>query len=233
MFKYIFSCFFIIGFIFTAPLQAQDSEAQYMNQLQLLNQTPIARSPLHKTDQDMFSMRVIDKNRQLVGKVADIAFDESGAMVKLVSDINRIGRRESIVRNDAFEVIFHEDISAFEIPLVLSPGDVRDISPEALAAIAPAAGGGSVYSLKAMLGADVRSRDGRWVGIVKNVIFDEQGQAIRALLVEDVPRARRYKDIALPFDPQQIKVNSDYGRVEFRAEPAAAKAIMDFAKSSR
>ncbi len=206
----------------------------FENQLYLLNQTEITFSPRFKTDQDIFAMRVLDPSRQLIGKIEDMRVDENGGLVKLVSEINRVGRHENIVQNDAYEVTFHEDISAFEIPLVLSPEDRKqDDSPEALAAIAPAAGGGHLYSMKAMIGAEVRNDGGRWLGVVKNVVFDEKAEMIEALVLEDVPGARRYTHIALPYDPREVKIIDNYGRVQFRVAPSAAKAVTDFAKARR
>ncbi len=228
----MFNRFLILVFILIAsPAFAQSEAEQFTNQLHGLNQTKITFSTRFKSDQDIFSMRVLDVNRQLVGSVEDIKIDESGALVKLISEINRVGRKTNIVQSESYEVTFHEDISSFEIPLVYDAA--QDVSPEALAAITPAAGGGSIFSLRAMIGAEVHSRSGRWLGVVKNVMFDEQAQAVKALVIEDVPGARRYTEIALPFDPAQIKMTSDYGRVEFRIEPIAAKAIIDLAKKNR
>jgi len=225
----IIMCFaFMLG---AAPVQAQDSLAAFQSRLNGLNQTQITLSPRYKTEQQMFDMRVIDGTRQLVGRVEDIRIDEGGLVAGLVSEINNVSRDESIVENEAFELSFHEDISAFEIPLGLDA--TQEVSAESLAAITPAAGGGHVYSLKSMIGADVLSHSGRRVGEVKHVVFDGAGEKIAALVLQDVSGAPRYRSIAVPFDPMLVEMRNDYGRIEFRMDRAAAKAVGDFARKNR
>lgn len=216
--------------LFTAcPAAAQDS--QFENQLQLLNQTPASRNPAFLNWDAMFSMKILSANRQLIGNVEDIKVDESGALVGLVSEVNRLDRGEQVVQNQAHEIKFHEGINSFEIPLAFS--ETPDTAPEALAAIAPAAGGGQTLSLRAMKGAEVRSQDGRWLGTVKDVVFDEQAQAVQALVLEDVPGARRYTEIAIPFNTGAIEPISDFGDIQFRVDRAAAQTVMDFARDRR
>ncbi|GEM_PF-1645777 len=213
------------------PAIAQGNISRFENKLYLLNETPASRNPQFLNWQQMFSMKVISGNRQLVGKVEDITVDESGAFTGLVSEINKLNRNEQVMKHQAYEIKFHEPINAFEIPLVLA--DKQDVSPEALAAIAPAAGGGKILSLKAMKGAEVKSRAGRRLGVVKDVVFDEQVQAIQALVLENVPGANRYAEIAIPYDAEQITAVSDYGRIEFHIKNAAAATVTDFAKGRR
>lgn len=224
--------FLMVMLLFASlPAMAQSGAEQFGAELQSLNRTKITFSPRFKSDHEMFSMRILDPNRQLIGKVQDLKIDESGAIVKLVSEINRIGRTPNIIQSEAYEITFHEDISSFEIPLHYD--GAQDVSPEALAAITPAAGGGHIFGLSAMIGAEVRSDSGRWLGTVKNVMFGENAKTIKALVLEDVPGARRYTEIALPFDQEQIKMVTDYGRVQFRVKPAAFIVTTNFAKKNR
>lgn len=232
--KQLWAFIFITVFLVVGhPATAQDNLAQFENRLNGLNQTQITLSPRYKTDFEVFAMRVLDSNRQLVGRVEDIKLDDSGAMVGLVSEINNVGRKNRTVENEVFEVVTYQGITnSFEIPLGFDA--TEDTSPEVLAAIAPAAGGqGSILSLRAMIDADVRNDGGRWLGKVKNIVFDNEARRIEAIVIDDVPGARRYQEIALPFDPEQVKVVSDYGRIEFRVEAAAAKLVTDFAKENR
>lgn len=216
--------------LFAAPVRAQQDISPLEAQLYLLNQTPATQNPQFLTWQQMFSMKILSSNRQLIGRVEDIKVDESGALVKLVSTVNQLNRGEQIVENDINQIAFHEPINAFEIPLVFA--ETPEVSPESLAAIAPAAGGGDILSLKAMKGAEVRSADGRWLGVVRDVVFDEQAQAVQALVLEDVPGARRYTEIAIPFD-ENVEPVSDYGTIQFRVKREAAQTIMEFARGRR
>lgn len=215
----------------SAPSWAQGDLTQFENDLHTYNQTQMTLSPRYKSEQKMFAMRVVDKSHQIVGKVDDIKIDEGGTLAKLVSQINRIGRYDNTVENDAYQVSFLDNISAFQVPVKVDGS--QDVSPEALAAVSPAAGGGNLYSLKGMIGADVRRDSGPWVGQVKHVIFNEDGDKIIALMIENVPGASHYKEYAMPFDPQLVSMRGDYGDVEFRVNNDAAKAVEDYAEAHR
>ena len=208
-----------------------DSLIEFENRLDVLNQTPITQSLRYKTDQNMFAMRVIDSNRQVVGSVEDVKFDEGGVLVSLVSEINNVGRRTKVVEHETYQMTFHDQMNAFEIPLSLK--NTPEVSAQALAEISPSAGGGKIIGLKGMLGAEVRSRDGRWLGEVANVVFDEKAEKVIALVLQDVPGASRYKKIAMPFVARQIEVIDRFGRAEFRVERAAAIKLTEFAEQTR
>jgi len=215
--------------LISAPAVAQDDI--FMSKLLMLNQTQITRNPDMKTDDEIFQLKVLDSNRQLVGKIEDIKIDESGEVAKLVSEINKVGRRDNVVEHNAAEIQFHRGVNAFQVPLAYSAPE--EVSPESLAAIAPAAGDSKIYSLKEMVGAEVLSNEGRYLGKVKHVMFDENAHDIRALVLEDVPGARRYTDIAIPFDSREIGMTTAFGDFQFRLAQDAAVTLTDFAKDHR
>lgn len=211
-------------------------QAAYRAQMESLNRTGVAHSPGLYGLRDLFAMRVIDENSRLVGKVKDIGVDESGALATLAADLTRIGRRDRGVDVPAAQVSFDGAISAYRIPLSAAAGQDSGpaaSTPEALAAIAPAAGGGTIISLKAVKGADVKSHTGRRLGRVEDAMFGDGGTALSVLVLENVPGAPRYAKIAIPYDPALVWPRSVYGRLEFRIEPAAAQAIAAYAKTVR
>ena len=235
MVRQVWVIFFLTVFTLAcipASAYAQQNAEQFAMHLQLLNRTPATRNPQFKTWQNIMDARVLDGNRQLVGSLEDLKIDENGSVSELVSEISWVGDKNEIVKHPIGETTFLSGKNFFEVPLSVN-ADNRVTSPEALAAIAPAAGGGKLYSFKAMKGAQVLNTGGNWVGIVKDLLIDDEMRAVQALVLEDVPGARRYTEIAIPFDTEHISVNTRYDRIEFRLNPAAAKAVTDFARDSR
>ena len=227
-----FLMLFCVAVIAALPVPAKAQSAdQFAAQIAQLNRTPASRNPSFQTSQRIFSLRVLDTNRQWVGDVADLKIDEAGLVAEVVGNIDRVGNGEQLIRRPRTQVSYLDPISSFIVPL---NGTAVVTSPEALAAIAPAAGnGGKVYSFKAMKGAEVRATRGSWVGVVKDLLVNEDMESVQALVLEDVPGAGRYTEIAVPYDPRHVSINNDYGRIEFRLTPEAAKAVTDYARKNR
>ncbi len=239
--KRFYVLFALVLMLWPLPAAAQNADmAAFSYTLQSLNRTPISQSPRFKSEQDMLALRALDVNRQLVGQLEDVRVDDSGALTAIVSEINMAGRDTPLVRSAVNTIAYADDASAFIIPLADitgsggANGNNEPVSAEDLAAIAPAAGGsGRDFSLRAMIGAEVRSDTGRWLGEVKHVMFDEQAAGITALVLQDVPGARRYTEIALPFDPAMVTVRDDFGAIEFRVHSDAAGILTRFARDNR
>ncbi|MCB9990112.1 MAG: PRC-barrel domain-containing protein [Rhodospirillales bacterium] len=229
--KYIVSFFCIICIIFSAgQASAQQGAEAFAANIAALNRTPASRNPVFQDFNRVFTLRVLDTNRQWAGDVADLKIDGTGAVTQVVGNINRVSTDRGLVTKSVGDLTFMDDISSF----VMSLESLPENSAEALAAITPAAGGdGKVYSFKAMNGAKVYNTQGKWVGVVKNLMLDKEMNGIEAIVLEDVPGARRYTEIAIPFDPDHVTVNAHYEEIELRLDPAAAKAVTDFAKDHR
>lgn len=228
-----FSGILLAGLLLLSPVtaRAQNDVEAFTAAIVSLNATPATRNPAYETYQQALNKKVLDTNRQWVGGVADLKIDQDGAVAEVVSEINQQGQRDYTVRNQAGSYEFLKNINAFV--MTLPAGNVVT-TPEALAAIAPAAGnGGEVYSFRAMKGAEVYNAAGNFVGSVKDVLVGDDMQVIRALVLENVPGARRYTEIAVPFDPAHVSFNTRFNRFEFRMSPEAAKAVTDYARERR
>lgn len=213
------------------PPAARAETRDFRAALETLNRTPAMNSPQFKTWDEIFALRVIDGNRQLVGAVEDVRVNADGSLTALVTRIRNVGRREKLVESAAEAVVFHKDISAFEIPF--APGGAVPVDEKDLSDVSPAAGGGLLYSLRAMKGTELRDTGGRWLGSVKSVLLDSGAAGIQALVLQDVPGADRYRDIAIPFDPARLTVNPRFGHIQFRLTPEAAQDLTEYAKGLR
>ena len=182
----------------TRDAHAQDPAASFVMDMKLLNRTPGARNPDFKSlHSEIFRSRTLDSNRQLVGALKDLKIDESGTIVKIISEITWVRGKPREIEHFPAEVVFMEGKNAWEVPLLFEGEAV--MSPEMLANIAPAAGG-KVYQIRDLFGADIRSDSGRMVAEVKDVLLDREATKIEALLITSVAGASHYDEITVPFD---------------------------------
>ena len=229
--KYLVVIFLIGIFCWNLPAQAQEGLGQFEVDLRLINQTPAVRNPRFVTDTQIFDLRVADTNRTLVGKPDDLMIGPAGQPQIIVSEITRVGRERRTVQHNYDRVEYLEQMSAYEIPLIYEANN--EISPQAQAALSPSMDASKMFSLRGMKGAEVYTIDGRWIGKVTDILFDEQLTGIEALVVQNVPGARRYDEIAIPFDPGLVSIRHNYGVVEFRVHPAAGQVLMEYGRAQR
>jgi sporulation protein YlmC with PRC-barrel domain len=219
----------------TPLAQAQISTAEFNNQIALLNQTPVRRNPRLMTDEKLFDFRIIDSNSQLVGNLSDLIVSPSGKIERIGSLIKTMVKEPRVIYKKYTPEQYREDISAFEVPIVISeqPSEREENSTAAALASLEPSSGGSSYSIKDMVGKDLTTPDGRFMGKIKNIVFNDKVTRIEALLLEDIPSARRNKEIAMPYIEGDITFIERFGNLEINLSYERADDLKEYARSFR
>lgn len=197
------------------PAQAQD----FTGQLTLLNQSPPERNPDFKRAQDIFDMHIVNDNRQLIGDVADLTVNQNGEVVFLTGLINWESGDEYTIIKPYEEVIFHEPVSAFQIPFSGDKETVTRLEADE-----------NTVSIKRLLDKELRSVTGRNMGVIRTILFNDDVTAVRALVLENVPRAGRYERIAIPFDSAYLEIGRRYGEKVLYLKRIEAGELIDYAR---
>ena len=139
----------------------------------------------------------------------------SGEMAYVDGEITRARSGSPRRLYAADNVTFLEDISSWEVPLENFNDNVSR---------------NNLFELQAMVGAEVKDISGGWVGKVKYVLMDKDARIIKALVLNEVPGASRYDDVAIPFMTEYVTIMKRYDRIEFRLDRAMAQTVKDFAR---
>ena len=206
----------MVGLLFIAqPAAAQSNDPALLSSIDRLNATPAVRSPDFKENGYIFSTRILDTNRQLVGYVRDMLIYSSGEMAYVDGEITRARSGSPRRLYAADNVTFLEDISSWEVPLENFNDNISR---------------NNLFELQAMVGAEVKDISGGWVGKVKYVLMDKEARIIKGLVLNEVPGASRYDDVAIPFMTEYVTIMKRYDRIEFRLDRAMAQTVKDFAR---
>ena len=206
----------LVGALFVAqPVSAQSNDPALLSSIDRLNATPAVRNPDFKDNDYIFSTRVLDNNRQLVGYVRDTLMYTSGELAYIDGEITRSSDGRPRRLYAANDITFLGSVSSWEVPLDNYKENVNR---------------NNLFEMKAMVGAEVKDIGGGWVGKVKYVLLDKEARVIEALVLNEVPGAGRYDDVAIPFMTEYVTIMKRYDRVEFRLDRAMAQSDRDFAR---
>lgn len=232
----IMTGFFKAGFLTLAaiimalsPAYAQDFG--FNNALQTINKVNSYRpekSPKHQGAADILKDRILDSRNRVVGNVNDVILSRNGSIKLIDTDFDRLklGTDNLIISYDDFNV---RPVSN-GYKMSYTDDQIEEVFPELLANIATAAGEGSetAFSLKKIVGAEVKSKDGRKLGTVQDVLFDSLGGRAELIFVGMDYKSARGEGVAIPFNV--AKYDATYKAVSLTVPNDMADAMIEYAK---
>lgn len=218
---------FIIVFSVLAPAAAfaQDSDyTGFMQRLARANRIQPMQNPEYKNGTDILNWRILDRTNKVVGEVNDMVLNDSGAIASVEVDFNRLRLGEAYLdyRTLRLRPATNGYVMGFNAE------QISTLYPTMLSQIETAAGpDAEAVSMKDLIGATVRSDDGRTLGEVENVFFTGNGTRAAALYVGMSYKMHRGKAAAVPFDLVSYNIGRFNG-VNVVMSADQADALIDF-----
>lgn len=215
------------------PAQAQDENLA--TTLRLLNQTPARRNPNFVSIETIKTMRILDTNRQFVGYVTDLTLDDFGTITGIGGEISRLINKTVTVYKPYDAVAYLPEASSFQMPLIANKDTQELEGPSSAQALAQTAESvsGKVYTVEDLMGAEVFARGGRYMGKIVNLLFDREVTALQAIILQEIPQARRYDEIAIPFNRRIFEFSDSFGTLTLQMDPGASEILKEFAQTRR
>lgn len=232
----IMTGFFKTGFLTLAAIlmafgSAFAQDLGFNNALQTINKVNSYRpekSPKHQGSQDILKDRILDSRNRVVGNVNDVILSRNGSIKLIDADFDRLklGTDQLIINYDDFSI---RPVSN-GYKMSYTDDQIEEVFPELLANIATASGEGSetAFSLKKIVGADVKAKDGRKLGKVQDVLFDSLGGRAELIFVAMDYKSARGEGAAIPFNV--AKYDTDYKSVIATVPNDMADAMIQYAK---
>lgn len=219
------------AFIFLAlPVKAQNYQAYntVFEKLRELNQTKPLQNPSFEPAEDILKRKITDRKNKVIGEINDVTVNLSGRVQAFDANLKRIQLSDSVPLDyDDFGV--RPQSSSYTIRF--DDDTLQTQFPTLLATIQPAAGNElQGISTEKLMDAKIKIRDGKTIGTVKTILFDDRGEKAEAFYV-----AVRYgfvgrQDLAIPFN---IGVIQNVGTSkEIVISQDAADALTDYLESN-
>jgi sporulation protein YlmC with PRC-barrel domain len=189
----------LVALMVTQPVYAQDiTYSRYLENLNEINRARPEQSPKFQPSKDILNDRILDTTNRVVGEVKDLLLTRSGSIENLNANFNRLklGTDELYVNYNDLNI--RPVTNGYKMSY--TDDQIEEIFPSLLANMASAAGGDQdEFSLKKIVGSKVKAKDGRTLGTVKDVLFDQLGGRAELLLVSMSYKALRGETVAVPF----------------------------------
>ncbi len=201
---------------------------QYLEQLSTLNRVDPNQKPSYDSGNEILKRRIIDNKNKVVGEVRDVILTPNGSISLLSVEFNRLRLRSSVFLNYA-QMNIRPVSNGYA--LAFDDDQIENIYPELLANIETAAGESSEdFSVRSVVGSTVKSKDGRNIGKVDNVLFGSNGSRAEVLYVAMAYSILRGKKVALPYG--SVKFSPKGQKTEVTVSDEQANAIIDFVKDN-
>lgn len=189
----------ISGLVMAVPAHAQDiTYLRYLENLNEINSYRPEQSAKHERSEEILNDRILDSTNRVVGEVKDVLLTRSGSIETLNADFNRLKLGTDELFVDYGDLSMRPVSNGYKMSY--SDDQIEDLVPALLANMATAAGGDQdSYSLKKLIGAKVKAKDGRTLGNVEDVLFDNLGGRAELLFIEMKYRSARGESLAIPF----------------------------------
>lgn len=182
------------------PLHA-DTLNRSLETLNKLNQIQPLQNPGYHTGDKLLGGRILDRKNKVVGELHDILLTPGGEVSSIAVEFDRLRLNTEVY-------LGYNDLQIKPVSngyaLGLDDGQIKNAYPEMLAGIESAAGNSDIFSVRKIVGADVKARDGRHLGVVDQVLFTGNGARAEALYVAMKYGTLRGEGVAIPFGSARI-----------------------------
>ncbi|MCB1532094.1 MAG: PRC-barrel domain-containing protein [Alphaproteobacteria bacterium] len=201
------------------------SDARLTESLNFLNRSKPLQNPQFDHSQEVLDHHILDRRNRVVGEVDDILLTKNGDVSALSVELDRLRIRDKILLN--YSEMRIRDISD-AYALNMDDDQIEELLPTLLNSIETASGeSADVYSLKKLKGARLIAEDGRRLGTVSEILFEDNSPRAQALYVNLKYKTIR-DELAIPFSiTQPVQKGS---ALEVILKNAQADAILEYAR---
>ena len=182
----------------------------------------------HKYDPaaDILERRILDRKHKVIGEVHDVILTRDGSIASLRVEFDRLHLGGEVFLN--YPAMRLKPVSN-GYALGFDGDQIENMYPELLANVETASGAGDEnFSVQALSGAPVLSRDGRRLGKVETVLFGSRGQRAEALYIAVERGVPRTFSVAVPF--RAVTYMFEGHRMKVMLDDVQAAALLGFVK---
>ena len=202
---------FTLALMFWGLTPAQAQDAGFNSALQTLikvNSYRPEKSAKHERSSEVLNDRILDSSNRVVGNVNDVILSRNGSIKLIDTDFDRLK-----LGTDSL-IVSYDDLNIRPVSngykMAYTDDQIEEIFPSLLAGIATASGDDSraSFSLKKLVGASVKARDGRKLGKIEDVLFDSLGGRAELIFVSMTHKSLRGEGVAVPFNVAKYETTS-------------------------
>jgi hypothetical protein len=206
---------------------AEANIADFTSQVLNLNKIDPYQNPQYTLGSRALSYRLLDQNRRGLGKVNDITIGKNGALESIQAEVIATG----------FNEVLDFDVTAYNVmpesdayTVTLTRNQLEKNLSQFLAETKTAAGGegGQPITVQSLIGARVQTDKRTQVGLVDDVLIQDQQKVAVALLLTLMGRTGK-TTVAIPYKDAKIDREGQKATVELSEEEA--KIVNNFAKT--
>ena len=198
--------------------------ARAIEQIKDFNRIKPLQNPDFEKADDILDRRLLDSKNRVVGEISDVIVNANGTISSIVTEFDRLRLGTELFlnyrslgiqpRSDSYALrIDADEIEAFYPTLLAETQAASGVEDETM-------------SLNKLIGAPLVSTNGRKVGKVKNILFNDNGSIIRAAYIELSTGLQRGETIAIPF--RNIDFSMDGNRPKGTLEEDFIDAMIAF-----
>ena len=205
------------------PAQAQSNRA--LGQLSALNRIDPMQNPEFETADDIVGRKIIDRKNKVIGNVDDVIINQNGTISSIQTELDRLRLGDDINLN--YRTLRIRSISN-AYALNMDSDEIAELYPQLLANMETASGDNAdTFSTRKLIGATLRSKDGRKLGKVDSILFSSNGGLASAVYADMSYGTLRGEKLAVPF--RAITFASERGRLNGFVENDVADAMIALA----
>lgn len=218
-------------FMATAPTWSQQTSLEFnrtMVQLKDMNRMNPLQHPNMENYDEIAERNIMDSENRVIGEVRNIVVTPAGDVASVEAELDRLRLNSNLYLN------FNDmDIQGANngYRVGFEGGQIEEMFPMLLANIETAAGGSGDFAVPSVIGQRVTAEDGRSVGTVENVLFDDLGTRAEALYIAVKASGLRGTGIAVPFGSVRYFTRGNV--TEVSVTKAQADAIVETARQKR
>lgn len=175
---------------------------QYTSRLLALNQVRPDANPLYTMGTRALDYRLLDKNRRGLGRVSDLTLGADGKIQSVAAEVIATGF-DQVLDFDVVAYNVTPESDAFSISL--SRDQVEQNAAELLSGLETAAGeeAGQPITVQSLIGGRVQGDRGHQIGMVQDVVIDDQRRMAVALLITLMGGGKA--SVAIPYQQDKIQ----------------------------
>lgn len=220
-------CLFVVSFAQGASAQQTPAYFSALDTINDVNRSNPRQSARQERVKEIISDRILDSRNKVVGEVKDVILDRNGAILQLDVEFDRLRLSTDRMIINARQFGVRPVSNGYK--LNYTDDQIVEIVPSILANIETASGPGAQdsFSVRKMLGRKVKNRDGKTVGKVSDILFDNLGGRADYLVVAVTASGARGEKVAIPYS------RPSYTSSAAILDNAFAEAMIDYAKDQR
>ncbi len=212
----------LLALSINTPAHAQSTPAYFsaLDKLNSINRSKPQQRASQEPIKELISDRILDSRNKVVGEIKEVILDRNGAIAALDVEFDRlrISHDRMIIDYDQFGV--RPVSNGFKVNY--TDDQIVELVPAILANIETASGGNNEnFAASEMLGRKVKNKEGKTIGKVADVLFDN-GRADYLLIAVSAGGARGEK-VAVPFSRPVYKGKT------ITLDDTYAQAVVDYA----